>query len=161
MAVAFPVRNVFIHNTCLYIYMFIYNICLYIIYDALAAATAAPPLATAELAHCRVPRFQPSRSHSTTLKPNSFERFYRYLLNNVNRVTKFDIWQILRLSEIDCFRSKTCILILILLLTTVQFPRFLNILKCYDIDGIFYTASFHDYPEVIRLDFQIFLWFNF
>jgi len=47
----------------------------------------------------RVPRFRPSnkplRSHSTSLKLISFERSPRYLLNNVNVVSKFEFSQIL------------------------------------------------------------------
>ena len=58
-----------------------------------------PIIAKAELSYAhklsrrRVPRFRllnkQSRSHSTTLKPSSFKISLRYLLNAVNRLSKF------------------------------------------------------------------------
>jgi len=80
--------------------MMLFLIYFSMLYHALAGASAAPPIAKAQLACAhilsrrQVPRFRhlikPSKSHSTTLKPSSFERFHRYLLNTVNRVWKFD-----------------------------------------------------------------------
>ena len=37
---------------------------------------------------------KPSKSHSTTLEPISYERSRQYLLNVVNRVSKFEFWPI-------------------------------------------------------------------
>ena len=49
---------------------------------------------------------------------------------------------------------------LILLLTIIQFSRFLSTLYS-DLDGISLTGSSREYPEVAWLGFQIFPWFDF
>ena len=117
------------------------------------------PIAKAELAYAHILSDNKiSRSPSTTLKPNSFERSGRYLSNFADCVSKFEFWQILWLSKIGYFRSKIRILFFFL---NHLVPHFLSLLKCFDLDEFFYTASSREYPAVIWPDFKFSYWFDF
>ena len=82
--------------------------------------------------------FTSTNHQDTALKPRLSERSRRHLLNAVNRVSTFEFGQILELSQIGYFQSKTIVSHSSSHEHSVS-PIF-EYLKCFDFDQILYVA---------------------